>query len=240
MIRTANRSLIHTLILSLAVAFFASAAHATPSTQVWIPSTDIQAVGTFHLGIDNYFSGGGANRWSAPTDIGLTWGPAPNWEVGIDVLGSSNKPLYFNFKYGVPEKPGRYAFAVGNYLIGTGRHGTGRTDFDTWYVLGAKSIPKFARLSIGAYSGNSKLLLDLNGAKKHTGILVSLDRQFTKKIWGAIDYQGGKNVLGAMGIGFSYAFAPNVSVIFGYVIYNEKQLQSAPSNTYTTQLDINF
>ena len=30
------------------------AINATPSTQIWIPSTDIQGFKTFHLGIDNY------------------------------------------------------------------------------------------------------------------------------------------------------------------------------------------
>ena len=28
---------------------------ATPSTNIWNPSTDIQAVGVYHLGIDDYF-----------------------------------------------------------------------------------------------------------------------------------------------------------------------------------------
>lgn len=32
----------------------AGVAMATPSTQIWIPSTDVQGFGTFHLGIDNY------------------------------------------------------------------------------------------------------------------------------------------------------------------------------------------
>ena len=53
-------------IVSLAMTFVvtaAGAALATPSTQVWIPSTDIQAKGTWHLGIDNYF---------APHDAGVT------------------------------------------------------------------------------------------------------------------------------------------------------------------------
>ncbi|MGD0844308.1 MAG: hypothetical protein ABSA06_08075, partial [Geobacteraceae bacterium] len=45
-------------IISLAmliVVTAAGAALATPSTQIWIPSTDIQAFKTVHLGIDNYF-----------------------------------------------------------------------------------------------------------------------------------------------------------------------------------------
>lgn len=40
--------------LVLAATVAATPALATPSTQIWIPSTDIQKFGTFHLGLDNY------------------------------------------------------------------------------------------------------------------------------------------------------------------------------------------
>ena len=30
--------------------------YATPSTQIWNPSTDVQSFKTVHLGIDNYYS----------------------------------------------------------------------------------------------------------------------------------------------------------------------------------------
>ena len=226
---------------AVALLFFCRTAGATPSTQIWIPSTDIQAKGTFHLGIDNYFTVGTDKTWSMPTDVGVEYGIAKGWEVGIDLLGSSRKPLYFNFKYGIPEKGNRPALAAGSCFMGTSRKGASRTDVDMYYFLAAKTIPGIsARLSLGGYSGNGNLLLDANGNRERSGILVSLDKQFTKKVWGAIDYQGGDNVLGAANIGVSYAFADNVSVIFGYDFYNEKNLQPAPANTFTTQLDINF
>ena len=96
------------------------AALATPSTQIWIPSTDIQAYKTLHLGIDNYIrtskDGGFPNFY----DIGLTAGVLPfekiQAEIGIDYLdggqagipGSFNEsadksPIYFNWKLGTPE-----------------------------------------------------------------------------------------------------------------------------------------
>ena len=224
-----------------AFVFFSRAAGATPSSQIWIPSTDIQAKGTLHLGIDNYFTAGTDKTWSAPTDVGIEYGIADGWEIGFDLLGSSRKPLYLNFKYGIPEKGGRPALAAGSCFMGTSRKGASRTDIDMYYILAAKTIPGIsARLSLGGYSGSGKLLLDVNGNRKRAGVLASLDRQFTKKIWGAIDYQGGNNFLGAANIGVSYAFADNVSVILGYDFYNEKKLQPAPANTFTTQLDINF
>ncbi|HOX28522.1 MAG TPA: hypothetical protein PLQ76_05135, partial [bacterium] len=75
------------IISFAAIAFFISKpASATPSTQIWIPSTDIQKKGTFHLGIDNYFTMGTDNTWSMPTDVGIEYGIAKGWEVGIDVM----------------------------------------------------------------------------------------------------------------------------------------------------------
>jgi len=53
-----------------------------------------------------------------------------------------------------------------------------------------------------------------------------------------VDYQGGKNALGALNFGVAWAFTPNVSVILGYDVYNKKSVAGA--NTVTTQLDINF
>ena len=58
------------LLLSV---IYAVAAHATPSTLIWIPSTDIQADKTWHLGIDNYFSPNAGTR--SATDVGR---PAPS------------------------------------------------------------------------------------------------------------------------------------------------------------------
>src|SRR6266702_3216711 len=78
---------------------------ATPSTQIWIPSTDVQAYKTFHLGIDNYFRASGVSK-SAPNaaatrhanvmDIGPVMGVSPfeklQAEIGFDYLVNANDP----------------------------------------------------------------------------------------------------------------------------------------------------
>lgn len=78
---------------------------ATPSTTYWtVCTTDIQGDGVWHIGVDNYFTV--FNRRdhgsSFPPDVGLTYGLF-NWhdlasEVGIDYLGGTDDPIFFNAK----------------------------------------------------------------------------------------------------------------------------------------------
>src|SRR5512138_258105 len=69
----------------------AGAALATPSTQIWIPSTDIQAYKTLHLGIDNYFRASGVPKATSATrdanvmDVGLTAGVLPFDKLQMEV-----------------------------------------------------------------------------------------------------------------------------------------------------------
>ncbi|MBI5025875.1 MAG: hypothetical protein HZC12_03925, partial [Nitrospirae bacterium] len=113
------------------------------------------------------------------------------------------------------------------------------TDYNIVYGLVAKTFGKLVRLSAGYYTGNDNLLLDINGNKDNDGILLSWDRtisEISDKLWAAIDYQGGKNSYGALSFGVAWKLAPNVSVIFGYDIYNESRYKP----TATIQLDIDF
>jgi hypothetical protein len=231
---------------------------ATPSTQIWIPSTDIQAFKTLHLGIDNYIRTETVDgvRGSTIYDGGLTVGILPfkklQAEVGADFMTMSdnvydNYPVYFNLKIATPEGSifkGSPSLAVGAYNFGTKKD---LTNYDIVYGLIAKTIPVVGRLSAGYYYGNDKILLDDKGKKAAGGILLSLDRampEISDKLWLAVDYQGGMNYLGALSFGFSWNFSKNVSVIFGYDIYNNTKAlyNSVDTNaqTFTTQLDINF
>lgn len=231
----------------------------TPSTQIWIVSTDFQKFGTFHLGIDNYFrleNQAYHSRGAGMFDCGLTAGVLPfkklQAEVGVDYLNMGDgiydtNPIYFNVKAGTPEGAlfkGSPALAVGLYNFGTKSN---LTNYDVAYALIAKTIPIIGRVSAGYYFGNEKLLVDENNKKSSNGILLSLDRQMTEisdKLWMAIDYQGGRSYLGALNAGFSWSFSSKVSVIFAYDIYNNSKVfynsKDVNSNTITMQLDINF
>jgi hypothetical protein len=237
----------------------ATIASATPSTQIWIPSTDVQPYKTVHLNFDTYIranSNADGSRTAPVVVIGPTVGVLPfqkiQAEVGLDVISAGGDldkyPLYFHGKLGTPEdslfkfSP---AIAVGGYNFGTksgdARNGELATDQNIVYGLVAKTFPVVGRLSAGYFAGNKKVLLDENGRSDEKGVLLSWDRTMTEisdKLWLAVDYQGSESALGALSFGASWAFAKNVSVILGYDIYNERR--TGGENTVTVQLDINF
>ena len=236
-------------------------AMATPSTQIWIPSTDVQAYKTFHLGIDNYFraaKGSDGTRQPNTYDIGPVVGFLPfeklQGEIGFDYLANAttvndNHPWSGNIKLATPEdslftySP---AIAIGGYNFGPSLskdNAPGATSGQNIiYGLVARTLPVVGRVSAGYYRGAERALVsgpELNSA--NDGVLLSWDRSMTEisdKLWMAVDYQGGKNVDGAVSFGASWNFAKNVSVIFGYDVWTRQSV--AGKNTFTTQLDINF
>jgi len=246
------------LLALIALAMTANTAKATGSTIIWIPSVDFQAYKTMHLGIDNYIRTSKDNgvRGAGIYDFGLTVGALQikkfQIEVGVDYLTMGDnvyddQPLYFNAKGGFAEGSlfkNSPAIAIGAYNFGTKNN---LTNYNIAYTEVGKTIPVLGRFSLGYYVGNEKLLLDSKGAKANSGILASWDRpmkEISDKLWFAVDYQGGNNYLGALNLGFSWNFSSNVSIIFGYDIYNDsKTLYNSTNtnkNTFTTQLDINF
>jgi hypothetical protein len=230
----------------------------TPSTQIWIPSTDFQKWKTMHLGIDSYLRTKkiGGIRGAGMTDIGFTTGLLPfekiQGEIGVDYLymGDNNYddyPVYFNAKIGLPENAlfkNSPALAIGAFNLGLKKN---LTNYNIIYGEIAKTIPVLGRVSVGYYSGNEKTLVDESLNKANSGLLLSWDRTMTEisdKLWLAVDYQGSKSYLGALNFGASWAFSSNTSVIFGYDIYNNKKAYYNTNNpnadTFTVQIDINF
>lgn len=249
---TRRRTLLPALCAALALTLAAGTALATPSTQIWIPSTDVQGFKTLHLNIDSYVRTKSNEDGSVTAPlymVGPTVGVLPfekvQGEVGFDLMYSGSQadksPFYGHAKLGTPEDSlFKYspAVAVGGYNFGTK---SDVTNYNIVYGLVAKTIPVLGRVSAGYFTGNDKLLLDADGKADEKGVLLSWDRTLTEisdKIWVAVDYQGTNSALGALSFGASYAFAKNVSVILGYDIYNEKK--TGGQNTATVQVDINF
>ncbi|MBI5241026.1 MAG: hypothetical protein HY926_11185 [Elusimicrobia bacterium] len=231
----------------------AAAAHATPSGQVLIPSTDLQPYKVLHLNFDSFIRTQDENdgrRLGPMVMAGPTIGVLPydkvRAEAGFDLLYKGvkeldNNPLYFHGKVGTPEKSLHEwspALALGVCNIGTK---DGLTNQDMVYGLAARSIPKLGRLSFGWYGGNGAALRDEQNRVANHGALASWDRtmeELSKKLWCAVDYQGGQNVMGAANLGCSWAFSEKTSVILGYDIWNNRAV--AGKNTFNLQVDINF
>lgn len=237
-----------------------ASAYATPSTHVWAPSTDVQAFGVAHITSDIYipvkkFDG---VRPGTVTNLGLTVGVLPFEKVGLEVGFDhieGQYPIYFNAKLGIPENAyGEFfpALAVGGYSIGTKTGGDNTvdpikpgSDFNIYYAKAAKTIGPVGRFSVGYYTGNDKLLvddLDPNSAKpSENGVLICWERtisELSDNLWLAVDYMGGDSSAGALSYGFAWKFAPNTSVIFGYVDQNNDKV--TPGDTFTVQVDIDF
>jgi hypothetical protein len=242
---------------AVAVMALAGSAFATPSTQIWIPSTDIQPYKKAHFGFDQYIKArriDGTTREANVINNGLTIGVLPSekvqMEVGIDqraygIEPYDSAPIYFNAKIGTPEDAlftGSPAIAVGGYDFGTKKYESTAnwgTDYNIVYGLVAKTIGKAGRFSLGYYQGNDKLLLDANLKVDDNGILASWDRtmsEISDKLWVAVDYQGGDNSYGALSYGVAWKFAPNVGVILGMDDWNNDNLKP----TYTVQVDIDL
>lgn len=248
------------------VTLASSMALATPSTQIWIPSTDVKSFKDIHIDIDNYARF--ASKASAGTNmynIGLSAGVLPlenvKLEVGVDFLKQDiealdNHPFYFNAKLGTPEDAfgikGLPAFAVGAYNLGT--YDKPETALSTRqnivYGLVAKTLPVIGRLSAGGYYGAERALANGTNLKKNnSGIMASWDRsmpEISDKLWLAVDYMSGNNANGEISVGGSWTFSKQVSLIVGVVFfnpfYNPSGGEAIPGGkpTLTTQLDIAF
>lgn len=228
-------------------------AFGTASTHIWSPSTDVQAYKKWHLTSDFYVpteNNSDGTRANTITNLGLTVGVLPfeklNAEVGFDHKSGygvlDDYPWYFNTKVGIPENAyGKFfpALAIGIYDIGIKNN---KTDYNVMYGKAAKTFSmgdmSLGRLSVGYFKGDSKLLVH-DGKKDNDGLLFAWERampEISNKLWLCVDYQGTKSSYGAWNAGFSWKFADNVSGLFGYDFYNDRDL----ADTYTMQVDIDF
>jgi hypothetical protein len=235
------------------VAATCGSAMATPSTQIWIPSTDVKGFKEVNISIDNYIRFSGAADAGVNTyDVGVTTGILPlekfKVEVGVDymtdnVAGSAMEkhPISFNFKGGVPED----AFFNGMPAVAAGMFGLNSASkalsSNVAYGLIARTFPVIGRLSVGGYNGAEAYLTT---AYTKNGLLASWDRtmsEISDKLWLAVDYQGGTNALGAVSVAGAWSFSKQVSLIVGANFYNPLQTnQPGGKPTFTTQLDINL
>lgn len=242
-------------VATLAVVLGAVApAWATPSTQIWIPSTDTQQFATLHLNYDVYARPERIPMLVLGPTVGVLPWKAVQAEVGFDLMFQGNSaldayPIYFHGKLGTPEDAlfhGQPALAVGVYNVGVRRASDVNTMQNVGYAELARTLPYVGRLSVGYYLGNAAVLrvpvaASLEGATRpdNRGFLASWDRkmpEISEKLWLAVDYQQGENALGAINGGFAWSFTKDISLLVGYDHY--WNVATAGKDTFTVQLDI--
>jgi hypothetical protein len=207
----------------------ATASWATPSSIIFIPSTDVQAPDTNHLGFDGYFTFDNPDA-AAVTDLGYTRGFKGRFELGVDHIGSSEDPFLGNAKWQAIAPRGNtgLALALGAYNWGGSDNPLAG---NLLYAIASKIFPQAGRFSIGFQHGQESRVGDDNDM-----LLLAWEKQLSPKWWAAVDFASGDSAFGAISPGVAYTFAPNTSVIFGYDFYNSGDLK----DTITVQVDINF
>jgi hypothetical protein len=255
---------------SAIVVLASSAALATPTAQIWIPSTDAKGFGETTLNVISVQRFSPKSEAGPSTyDFGATVGVLPleslKMEIGIDYLTTNlqndnaydNHPIYFNAKLATPEDlgvKGMPAFAIGAYNIGTyDKPEVGvSTRQNLVYGLVAKTLPVVGRFSAGGYYGAKRALANGTNNKNtnmNSGVMVSWDRSITEisdKLWLGVDYMSGNNLNGQLGLGGSWAFTKNVTFLAGLQFfnpcYNPSGGETIPGGkpAFTTQLFINF
>jgi len=243
----------------------ALAAHATPTTTVWAPSTTgIQPFLTPHLTYDTYFwkgtAAGQAGSPIYPITTGLTMGVLPfenlQLEVGFDLLLPSTDPLLLNAKLGVPEDKlfsFQPSFAVGIFGVGTKTSSVGSlgTDYNILYAQAQHSIPVVGGyVSAGGYYAlQDKLFQASDGSgTNRSGFMgavgspdIPINLPWLQKITVAADVQTGKNAFGAFGAAASFFFTDKVSVLTGPIYFFDPGSQPGGRQWFwTMQLDIDM
>ena len=225
------RTIVATLLVLAGICAFA-----TPTTLVYIPSTDIQGAKTWHLDQDSYiFTNGDGSPAVTPnfTDVGVLYGVNSAVEFGVDVISGAKNPVWLNAKWQVlsPDKS-PVALAIGAYNWNF----TDNPAKQNMAYLEGSSLYAGTRFSYGYYTGDKTGLTNALGAGDKSGVLIGIDRTINSKWWVAIDYQGGKNAVGALSPGVEYNFTDKIGVIVGYDYYNDHRIPGSVN----VQLDANF
>ncbi|MBM3473637.1 MAG: hypothetical protein FJX75_10245 [Armatimonadetes bacterium] len=202
-----------------------SLVNATPSTIIYIPSTDTLAKGTVHLDYDTLFTVGRGKGNSTAASIGALYGVTDRLEVGLDYLTSTGNPLVGNAKYKVWNDD-RFAVAVGAWLLGD----EGTTGVNQVYGLASYNC-KDGRFAAGFAHGSKTTL-----GTDEDQFWLSYDKVLNDRWWVGADYVSGDSAMGSLNLGVGYTLADNVSMILGCDLYNA----SGANDTVTVQLDASF
>jgi len=245
------------------IIMLAGSVHATPSKQIWIPSTDVQPFGVVHFGADVYSTPlKGLNNTT--TDAGNTYNNADNgWnmvnygltvgvfpgddefgvEIGFDyrdISGNSKNPLFLNAKVGGKvgafgeSFPLEYAVGIYDFSPKSTNSPTDSSDLRNDSNIVYGLVAKtFGTLGRISFGVFSGNDKVLQDA---TGMMASWDQAIDDTWWMAVDYMGGSSIYGALSFGVSYRVSDKSSFILGTNMFNN----SSRGQALTFQYDVNF
>lgn len=231
-----------------------SLVESTPSTVFWTPcTTTVEPYGYGHLDADSYFTVFNHHGHGEyfPPDIGLLLGVFKcgdfSMEAGIDYIGGTDKPLFFNAKIGLAENalfPCAPAINVGIFGVGTSNTGHERTNLNVVDLIFGKKLPEWlgGNIYVAGFTGSRAL------GKNRQGFMVAFDHSFCKTKdcdgteyykWVLVgDYASGKNKIGGGALGMYYYFRPGISILTGPVFFNTAQYNGRWK--WSVQLDVDF
>ena len=235
-------------ILALSLCF-TQTAMATPSSQIRIPSVDIQPYDRIHFGVDTFNSIGSKSSEATANTInyGLTFGLLQDADIfGIemgadfrDISGDSRNPFLYNAKMGMKEGTTFLGVPAPAVVLGIFDFGINGNS-NIVYLLTATTFDPIGRLSVGYAKGNSKTLetvTNSSGTGDESGVMFSWDRHLSGKLWAAVDYLGSDGPYGALSFGMSYALSERSKFLLGYVVYNNSNLHQ-PAITFQFDMDL--
>ncbi|MBM3501675.1 MAG: hypothetical protein FJX74_23730, partial [Armatimonadetes bacterium] len=209
------------IVSGLAALLVAACAAATPSTIIYIPSTDTCPQGTVHLDYDTLFTVGQGADNSNATSIGAVYGLTDRLEIGFDYLTNTTNPILGNAKYKVWNDE-QFTVSVGAWLLGD----EGTTGANQVYGLASYNSDA-GRFALGFAHGSRETL-----GTDENQLWLSYDKALDAKWWVGADYVSGDSPMGSLNLGVGYAVADNVSMILGYDFYNASGL----NDTVTLQV----
>jgi hypothetical protein len=231
-----------------------TSANATPSANVWAPSTHgVQGFGLLHVTYDTYFGADGLY----PIDVGLTMGVLP-WkelqlELGFDLFyptadgtgAGLSLPILFNAKLATPEDalfPNQPGISFGVYSLGLEDD---VTDYNILYGMVGKTLPYVGAVSVGGYYGlNEALMTSSAGEVERAGLIAGwfsqpIDVPLIDRVHLSADVQTGENGFGAAGGALYFYFTPTVNLVTGPVFFFDPDKQpGGESWMWTAQVDV--
>jgi hypothetical protein len=241
------------LLLLLAV-FWIGCAECSPSSVFWTNcTTNVYETGDGHVDEDNYLSvfnrrGHGS---TLPPDTGLEFGifTVGDWsaEAGIDYLGGTDDPLYFNMGIAIKEDllfSHAPSFKVGFFNAGTRYHGKHATNQNVVDLIIGHSLPEplGGTMYIGAFSGTRAM------GKNRQGFMAAYQKYFCPAIYCddteyhkwvfCADYASGKNTIGGGGVAIGYYFTPMIDILTGPTFFNSAKYNG--SWKWSVQIDVTF